>query len=149
MQTYSSVFRHIKTYLDIIRHIQAYPGIIQKYSEPCVTLSYPELWDIQNQRHIQKSGISKTLTHSEPETYLEFWVIQNSGIFRTEGILESRQRSTMGHIEKQLTRIIIFASYNHFHSISFSCPLVLETNMIFFNASLFFTPEVFIQCKKV
>ena len=55
----------------------------------------------------------------------------------------------MEHSEKQLTVIITFASYNYFRNISFSCPLVHEINMTFFNAGLAFTPEVFIQCKKV
>ena len=45
--------------------------IIQEYSEPCVnsgifrTLVYLESW------HTQKPVISKTLAHSEPETYSE------------------------------------------------------------------------------
>ena len=51
--------------------------IIQEYFEPCVnsgifrTLVYLESWHIQNQRHTQKPVISKTLAHSEPETYSE------------------------------------------------------------------------------
>ena len=55
----------------------------------------------------------------------------------------------MERFEKQLTAIIVFASYNYFRNIRFSCPVVYEINMIFLNAGLIFTPEVFIQCKKV
>ena len=80
---YSGIFRHIQTYPDIIRRIQAYSAIIQAYSEPCVTLAYSESWHIQNQRHIQNPGISKTLAHLEPETYSESWAIQNPRMFRT------------------------------------------------------------------
>ena len=57
--------KDIQPYLDI----QAYSGIIQAYSETCVTLAYSELWYIQNQRHIEKPGISKTLAYSKPEAY--------------------------------------------------------------------------------
>ena len=52
-------FRHIHVYFDIFRDIQACSGIIQAYSEPCVTLAY-----------------------SKPEAYAEPY-IQNSDIFRT------------------------------------------------------------------
>ena len=47
----------------------------------------------------------------------------------------------MDHLEKQLTAMTILESYNYIHNISFSCPLVLEINMIF-NAGLIFTPQV-------
>ena len=50
-------------------------------------LVYSEFWHTQNQRHIQKPGISKTVAHSELETYSKYWTIQNSVIFRTGGIL--------------------------------------------------------------
>ena len=53
------------------------------------TLVYSESWHIQNQKHIQNSGRSKNLEHSEPETYSESWVIQNPGIFRTAYILRT------------------------------------------------------------
>ena len=95
---------HILTYSDIIKHIQAYSGIIRAYSEPCVTLAYLELWYFQN------PGISKTLVHSEPQTYSESWAIQNPGIFRSEreAYSEIYQISTMERFEKHLTAIIIF-----------------------------------------
>ena len=35
------------------------------------------------------AGISKTLAHSETDTYSESWVIQNPGIFRAGGILQA------------------------------------------------------------
>ena len=53
------------------------------------TLVYSESWHIENQRHIQNPGISKTLAHSEPDAYSESWTIQNPGIFRTGGILRT------------------------------------------------------------
>ena len=56
IQVYFSIFRHIQAYSDISRHNQAYPGIIQAYSEPCVTLAYSE-------------------------AYLQSWYIQNFGTF--------------------------------------------------------------------
>ena len=66
---YSRIFRNIQAYSEISRHNQA-------YSEPYVTLTCSQLLYIQNparhiqsQRHIQNPGISKTLAHSEPETY--------------------------------------------------------------------------------
>ena len=48
-----------------------------------------ESWYIVKQSHIQNPGVSKTLAHLEPETYLESWTIQNPGIFRTGGILKT------------------------------------------------------------
>ena len=130
IQTYSCIFRHIQTYPDIIRHIQA-------YSEPCVTLAYsktliysesgifktrvmfrtpvyPKLWHIQNQRYIQNPRLLRTLGYAVPETYSE-----------------PCQTSTMERFEKQLTAMIIFASYNYFRNISSLCPLVYEINIIF------------------
>ena len=72
----SGIFRHFQTYPDIIGHIQGISGVVQAYSEPCVTLSYAELWYIQNQTHVQNLGISKTLAHSEPDAYYsETWDI--------------------------------------------------------------------------
>ena len=49
---YSDISRHIQR--DIIRHIQV-------YSESCVTLTYSEPWQIQNQTHIQNLGILRNL----------------------------------------------------------------------------------------
>ena len=113
IQAYSGVFRHMKAYSDIIRHIQAYSSRFRNYSDISLTLCNPdkfrtlvcsESWYIQNQRHIQNPGIFKNLVQSEPETY-----IQNREIFRTGGISELCQTSTMERFKKQLTAIIFFA----------------------------------------
>ena len=66
------------------------------------TLVYPELRQIQNQRHIQNPGIFRTL----------------SNIYD-------------GALEKQLTAIIIFASYEYFRKIFFRVHEINEINMIF------------------
>ena len=123
----------IQADLSIFTHIPAYSGIF---------------------RHIFRN-----LAYLKLEAYSEPWYIQNSGIFRARDIFrilgfrtlgysepeaysEPCQTSTMEHFDKQLTA-------NYFRNISFSCPLVHEISMIFFNAGLIFNPEVFIQCKNV
>ena len=73
------IFMHFAAYSDIFRHIQAYSAIIQPCSEPCATLTYSEPWHNQNQKQFQNTGISKTLAHSEPQTFSESWDIQNWG----------------------------------------------------------------------
>ena len=50
--SHSNISRHVQ--LGIIKHIQI-------YAEPCVTLIFSEPWQYQNKRHIQKSGIFRTL----------------------------------------------------------------------------------------
>ena len=122
VHVYSSIFTHIQTYPDIFRHIKTYSGIFWHMYNSRIfkTLVYSELWHIQNQKHIQNSGISKTLTHLEPETYSESWNTQNW-----------RHTSRMEHFEKQLKTKIILSSQNYFHNVSFSCPLVHEIDMIF------------------
>ena len=86
---YSRIFRHIQAYSDISIHNQAYSGIIQAYSEPCVTLAYSKPWDIQN------PGIFKTTGILKPLVYPKLWHIQNQihiqdpAIFRTAGILRT------------------------------------------------------------
>ena len=42
IQTDLGISNHILAYSDIVRHNQTYSGIIQVYSEPCVTLAYSE-----------------------------------------------------------------------------------------------------------
>ena len=84
---------------------------IPEFSEP---EAYSELWHIQSHRHFQNPGLFRTLGHSEPEAYSE-----------------TCQTSTIEPFKKQLTSIIIFASYNCFRSINFSCPPVHEINIIF------------------
>ena len=131
----AGIFTHIPAYSgifrdpDLIRHIQEYSRIILPYPEPCITTAYLESWYIQNQRHIQKSGVSKTLALSERKTFSESWAVQKPGIMRTGGILTTLTNIYDGVLCK--TAIIIFASYNYFCSMSFSCPLVYEISMIF------------------
>ena len=69
------------------------------------------------------------------------------GYSEPEEYSEACQTSTMKCFEKQLTPIIIFESYLYFRNISFSCPLVHETNMIFYYMSNL-TPVGF-ECEKV
>ena len=61
--------------------------------------------------HIQNPGISKTLAHSEPETYSESWAIQNPGIFRTGPILRTLSNIYHGALLK------IANGYNYFRKL--------------------------------
>ena len=100
-------------------------------------------WTLCKLWHIQNSGIFIILAYSKPEAYSEPCYIQNSGTFRTRDIFrtlsyseleaysEPCQKSTMECFQKQLTAMIIFANHNYFRGISFSHPLVHETNTIF------------------
>ena len=69
----------IQTDLGTFRHNQVYPGIIQAYSKPSVTLAYLEPWYIQNldiiqnQKHIQNTGIFRTLAYSKPKAYSDIY----------------------------------------------------------------------------
>ena len=116
---------------DISSHNQPYSRTIQAYYDPCVTLVYSELWYIKNPGILKTRGIYRTLV------YPKLWHIQDPGLFRTLGYSkpetysEPCQTSTMEHFGKQITAIIIFASYNYFCFISFSSPSVHETNLIF------------------
>ena len=128
IHAYSDTFRHIsKIYPNIIRHIQAYSGIIQANSKPCVTLAYSELWYIQNPAIFKTRGIFRTLV------YPKLWHIQNlrhtqnpellktleySQYSQPETYSKLRQTCTMEHLEKQLTAVIFFASYNYFRNVS-------------------------------
>ena len=85
----------IQTNLVTFRHNQAYPGIIQAYSGIFRTLCYPDIfWNC---------GISRTLTYSEPEAYLELRCIQNAGILKIWGMFK-----TLSHIYDEA--LIIFAA---------------------------------------
>ena len=75
------------------------------------TLAYPKLWHIQNQRNIQDPGLFRILGYSEPEAYSE--------------------PSLTYMIEGETASGYVFASYNYFRNITFSCPLVHEISMIF------------------
>ena len=75
------------------------------------------------------------MAYSKPKAYSEPWYIQNSGTIRTRDIFrilgfsepeaysEPCQTST---IERNTANDFIFVSYNYFHNIRFSCPLVHE-----------------------
>ena len=152
IQAYSRICRHIQAYSDISRHNHAYRGIIHAYSEPRVTLVYSGFCYIQNHGIFKNRGIFRILV------YPKLCNIQNRDIFRILGYRtlgysglevysEHCQASAMVQLEKQLTAIIIFGSFNYFHNISFFGPLVHEINIIFLNSGLIFTPKVFIQCK--
>ena len=95
IQTDLGIFRHIPPYLGKSRYNQAYSGIFRNYSGIFWTLFNPGIGIFKTR------GIFKTLV------YPKLWHIQNPGLFRTGGILRT---FTMPH-EKQLTAIIIFASY--------------------------------------
>ena len=135
--TYSSIYRHIQTYPDILRHIQTYSRIIRAYSEPCVTLTCLGLWYIQNHGMFKTRNIFRTLVDPKIWNIQNQRHIQNPGLFRTLGYLELDtysehcQTLTMERFEKQLTTIIISASYNYFCNTSFSCPLAHEINVVF------------------
>ena len=73
----------IQTDLGIFRHNQAYPGIIQAYPKLCVTLAYLEPWyiqnpDIQNQKHIQNSGLFRHLRRQASTKKRFVKIVENS-----------------------------------------------------------------------
>ena len=93
---YSRIFRHIDAYSDISRHNQAYLGIIQAYSEPCVTLACSELWYIQNPDILQTRGIFRSLI------YPKFWHIQNQRHIQNPGLWDSQNRGHTQNFVKHL-----------------------------------------------
>ena len=103
---------------------QAYSGVIQAYSVPCVTLTYSELWYIQNPGIFETRGIFRTLVYPKLWHIQNLKHIQNPGQFRAlrfsepEAYSEPCQTSRMEHFEKQLTAIIIFA-ISAFHVLYF------------------------------
>ena len=111
IQAYSRMFRHISAYSDISRHNQA-------YSEPFVNLAYSELWYIQNPGIFKTKGIFRTLVYLKLCHIQNQKHIENPGLFRTLGYLEPEaqsepcQTSTTERFEKELTAMLIFASYN-------------------------------------
>ena len=70
---YSNISRHIQR--DIIRHIQV-------YSESCVTRTYSEPWQIQNQTRIQNHGKFRTRRIFRALVYSETWLNQDPGLFK-------------------------------------------------------------------
>ena len=105
------IFTYIPAYSDISRHNQTNSGIIQTYSEPCVTLAYYELWYIQNPGIFKTRGIFRALVYPKPWHIQNQRHIQKPGLFRTLGCSEPEaysepcQISTMERLEKQLTDI--------------------------------------------
>ena len=86
---------------------------------------------------ISKFTVFRILGYSEP------WDIQNRR--HTQNLFKRIER-----FKVQLKAIIIFTSYNYFRNIYH---LFISSSSLnkydFFNAGLIFTPEVFIQSKKV
>ena len=127
--------RNIHACSDISRHNQTYSGIFKNYSDIFQTLC--------------NSGIFRIMVYSKPMAYSGPWYIQNSSTFRITDIFRA------GGILRTLSSICDRArwetanGHNYFCNIGFSCRLVYEINMIFFNVGLIFTQEVIIQCKKV
>ena len=120
IQTDVGIFMHITSYSGIFRHTrhkQTYSGIVQAYSESCITLAYSGLFYIKN------PGIFKTRS-----------------IFRTRSMLKILSNLYDGALWETAH------GYNYFPNIRFLCPLLHKINVIFCNAGLIFTPEVFTQC---
>ena len=101
---------HIQACSHLLRHNQTYSGIIQVYSEPCVTLVYFESYHVQNQKHVQNRVIFRTPKYSAP-----------------------CQTSTIERFAK------IVNNYNDFPNISFSLSLLCEKNMYFLNTFNFYS----------
>ena len=87
---YSCIFRQIQTHLNTFRHnktIQTYSGIIQTIcSDIFWTLCNPGTYLYLEFRTLNPD-IFRILVYSKPEAYSEPWYIENSGTFRTRGIL--------------------------------------------------------------
>ena len=86
---------------------------------------------------ISNFTVFRILGYSEP------WDIQNRR--DTQNLFKRIE-----HFKEQLAAIIIFTCYNYFCN---TYHLFISSGSLnkyhFFNADLIFTPEVFIQCKKV
>ena len=85
----SVIFKYIQTYQYIIRHIQVYSGIIQAYSETCVTLACSEFWYIQNHAIFKTRDIFRTLVYPKLGHIQNQRHIQNSGLFQNPGIFRT------------------------------------------------------------
>ena len=136
--------------LDKFRHNHAYRGIIQAYSEPCVTLAYLEPRYIQNPDIFRARSLFRTPAHSEP------WYIQNLVIFRT--LVYSKPEEYSGPC--QISTIKCFAKIvngdNNFDKLwlflqnklaAFS--ISWKISYVFLNTGLIFTTEVDILSKKL
>ena len=125
LKSHSDRFRHIHAfpaYSEISRHNQAYSGIIQAYSGPCLTLSYSEIWHIHNPGTFKTRGIFRTLVYPKPwyiqnQIHLKsLWLLRTLRYSEPERYLEPIQTSAMERYEKQLTVVIVLASYNSLYS---------------------------------
>ena len=116
IQTELDIFTYILASSNIFRHNQAYSGIIQAYSESCVTLAYLAPLYIRKPWYIQNSGIFRILKYSESEAYSE-----------------PCQTSTMKRFAKIFNAIIILAKYIYFRNTSFSRSLLYEINIMNFS----------------
>ena len=114
------IFTHIPVYSDIFRN---WSGIFWTLCSPCIftTLIYLESWHIYKQ-----------------------WNIQNTGIFRTGGILRTLSNIYIGKLWETANGYNYFASCCYIRNIRFSSALVHERKYDFFNVGLIFIPEVFI-----
>ena len=107
-------------------HIQGLFRHIQAYVELCVTLAYSEHSDNQNQRHIQKPAIFRTLTLA----YSEHWYFQNPGIFRALGILSTRVIIKTSTMERFVKIVKDYNIFPNFRNTSFSSSLLYEMNIM-------------------
>ena len=128
-------YKAIQTNLDIFTHNMHIQGLfwhIQAYVELCVTLAYSEHCHNQNQRHIQKPAIFRTLTLA----YSEHWYFQNSGIFRTRdifralGIFSTRVILKTSTMERFVKTVKDYNIFPNFCNTSFSSSLLYEMNII-------------------
>ena len=77
-------------------------------------------------RHVQSSGLFRTMGYSELEAYLVPF-----------------QKFTKERFEKQLTPIVVFENYNYLGNISFLFPLFHETEIVFLCKSNFYSRSLY------
>ena len=123
-KNYKGKLRFTAPNLGIFTYIPAYSGITRFHSgifwalcNPGIlrTLVYLESWHIQSQRDIPNVVTSKTLTHSEPETYSK----SNPGKFRTRGILRTLSSISDGGLWKTAN------GHNYFRKLQIFCYLFI------------------------
>ena len=76
---------------------QVHPGIIQAYSGIFRTLCNPDIF--------RTVVLSRTLTYSKVEAYLELWHIDNRGIFITPIYSERWHIQNMRHIQNPVKHL--------------------------------------------
>ena len=120
----------IQTNLGTFRHTYTYPGIIHAHSGIFRALCYTDIF---------KTGISRTLTYSETETYTESRHIHNPGIFKTPPCSKLWHIQNLRHIQNPVTHLnealIVFPAYNYFHKRNKYLEVV--------------SPEIVMLCKKL